>query len=232
MSVDRAAEASASDTPIDLTPTASLQDISSTQRTYLRDLARTMPRLYYEHVHVYDAGGRELYKTAVQAACNTMSRLPRGIYITIGYCGTYGTGAKSMNRPFIGRGQVSMHTGDYAYSRGWDPAKTRALIVGWDLPQDVLRNLEIELIREARHMPHINIVEGSDGGHGRWSQGPVRVIYFNQLRPGLTGQFVRDAIYAEKQGSRPMRVCGRCGEMRGCSGGPCAGCKKRAREMR
>lgn len=156
-----------------------------------------MPVLFLEHAYSYDTGAGELFESAIDAACNTLSTLPRGTSITIGMTGTYGGVGGG---PALLRAKVSTSSGHYSISRrGWDPIGTRALIVGWVLSDAVLRKLEIELILQAQRMPNIFVVEGSNGGGGPQTNGPVRVIYFNRLQHGVDEVFVREAVLAEKK---------------------------------
>ena len=135
-------------------------------------------------------------------------------------------------------GQVTLHEFCWTFSQH---SATRALLFGRHTLSDAeVRRFEIAITAKIKTLPNLTSVAPSGGGQGPYTQGPMRVVYLNCLKQGLTIDDLIPAVEPEEgwfavPPGRPApftpggqhKWCQKgCQGRRASAGGACSRCNK------
>ena len=147
---------------------------------YIAAVTRYLPTTFMDNAIDFGAHDEATVLTRVY---RRLEALPPGTVCTAGICGT----DHGCSPPAIVRCRVYPNSGHYPAVDGWDFEATEALVVGVGTLSDAaLRRIEIKITTKINAMPSLSSVAPSEGGQGPHTVGPVRVLYLNRLKEGLT----------------------------------------------
>ena len=191
-------------------------------RASVSHLTRRMPKSYMDHAIDF---GKHSKPVVLEHVRKYLETLKPGTRCTVGRAGTWNDKNDKRGGPLIERGLVRPNSGHYREAGGWDKSFTRALVYGLDTLSDKNgRRLEIAITKMVNELPNLTSVAPSPGGGGRYTQGPMRVVYLNRLKPGASIDAAR-ALQCRAINKCPpgqMRKCEKCGAQRR-QRGPCPG---------